>query len=165
MTDRQQFISELMATGVSNATARYRWKRYKKDVGYTPRPRRGVSKEELLELKVVIHKNITTESGFLVFQEGKRRPISVKITNMYKNTPCKYHYYTWIREKNGKQWAISLASLIMVLIKGEDIPAGYVVDHIDNDSFNNDLDNLQVITISENVKKNHRRHNQYNYNK
>ena len=39
-----------------------------------------------------------------------------------------------------------------VLLK--DIPAGYVVDHIDNDSFNNSLDNLQLLSIRENIEKN-----------
>ena len=44
---------------------------------------------------------------------------------------------------------------------GKDIPDGYVVDHIDNDSFNNDISNLQLLTIGENAKKNNNGHNQY----
>ena len=34
-----------------------------------------------------------------------------------------------------------------------DVPAGYVVDHIDNDPYNNDPYNLQILTISENLEK------------
>ena len=62
---------------------------------------------------------------------------------------------------DGKQKSISLASLVMVLIIGKDIPNGYVVDHIDNDSFNNDVSNLQLLTIGENAKKDNNGHNQF----
>ena len=34
-----------------------------------------------------------------------------------------------------------------------DIPEGMVVDHIDNDPFNNKLENLQLLTPEENLKK------------
>ena len=37
------------------------------------------------------------------------------------------------------------------------IPIGYVVDHIDNTKLNNDINNLQIITPSQNNKKNHMR--------
>ena len=37
------------------------------------------------------------------------------------------------------------------------IPIGYVVDHIDNNKLNNDINNLQIITPSQNNKKNHMR--------
>ena len=48
----------------------------------------------------------------------------------------------------------SLASVLMTCVLLKDIPAGYVVDHIDNDSFNNDLSNLQLLSIRENLEKN-----------
>ena len=35
------------------------------------------------------------------------------------------------------------------------IPGGYIVDHIDNNKMNNDINNLQIITQSENIKKNY----------
>ena len=35
----------------------------------------------------------------------------------------------------------------------EDKPSGMVIDHIDNDSTNNDISNLQCITVSENLAK------------
>jgi hypothetical protein len=34
-----------------------------------------------------------------------------------------------------------------------DIPEGMTVDHIDNDNTNNRLDNLQLMTLSDNIKK------------
>ena len=34
-----------------------------------------------------------------------------------------------------------------------DVPDGMVVDHIDNNPFNNSLDNLQLLTQGENLKK------------
>lgn len=47
---------------------------------------------------------------------------------------------------------IPLSRLIYVWYKG-DIPDGYVVDHIDNNSFNNHPDNLQLLTIEDNLAK------------
>ena len=35
------------------------------------------------------------------------------------------------------------------------IPDGYVVDHIDNNKLNNDIYNLQIITPSQNIRKNY----------
>lgn len=50
---------------------------------------------------------------------------------------------------------VSLSVLVWLKNKG-DIPAGYVVDHIDNNSLNNNLDNLQLLTRGQNIKKNTR---------
>ena len=35
----------------------------------------------------------------------------------------------------------------------EDVPDGYVVDHIDNDPYNNRLNNLQLLSIGDNIRK------------
>lgn len=43
-------------------------------------------------------------------------------------------------------------SFLYAWYKGE-VPAGYDVDHIDNDTLNNDLDNLQLLSHEENIKK------------
>jgi hypothetical protein len=39
-----------------------------------------------------------------------------------------------------------------------EIPEGYVVDHIDNDMYNNEFCNLQILTSQENVRKYYREH-------
>lgn len=50
------------------------------------------------------------------------------------------------------RYNIPLSRLVYAWFNG-DIPDGYVVDHIDNDSFNNDPKNLQLLTIEENLAK------------
>lgn len=50
------------------------------------------------------------------------------------------------------RYNIPLSRLIYAWFNG-DIPDGYVVDHIDNNSFNNDPKNLQLLTIEENLAK------------
>ena len=49
---------------------------------------------------------------------------------------------------------------IYIWYKGS-IPAGYDVDHIDNDSLNNDISNLQLLTRKENLAKRGKGINQY----
>ena len=186
MINRKQFIEELVKSGVNESTARYQWSRYKDGKDYKPRPRKGLTQEYLNKVGVYVDINDEFmelgENGevywipysWSVMQTIKdkngnerdlERPIAPMKSGNYKNTDCKYHLYTWFIDENGKQRMISLASLIMVSYLHKDIPAGYVVDHIDNDSFNNDPRNLQIISISDNVKKDHKGHNQYNYNK
>ena len=52
----------------------------------------------------------------------------------------------------GKGYAFPLSRVIYAWFKG-DIPDGYVVDHIDNNPFNNNIDNLQLLSIEENLYK------------
>lgn len=54
------------------------------------------------------------------------------------------------RNKNRKSYA--LHRLLYETFIG-DIQTDYIVDHIDNNSLNNNLDNLQVITLRENTAK------------
>lgn len=51
-----------------------------------------------------------------------------------------------------KPIAIPLSRLVYVWFI-EDIPDGYVVDHIDNDPYNNKLSNLQMLSIGDNIRK------------
>lgn len=59
-----------------------------------------------------------------------------KVSFSYKNKPV----------------AITLSRLVYVWFV-EDIPDGTVIDHKDNDPKNNKLDNLQPLTIKENIDK------------
>lgn len=49
---------------------------------------------------------------------------------------------------------------IYIWYNGE-IPAGYDIDHIDNNSLNNDISNLRLLTRKENLAKRGRGINQY----
>lgn len=142
-------------------TARYIVYKMNKGKSYKSKPRKDLTKKVLESEGISIFKNLDSDYSYEVYQNGLRRPIAPLISGQYKNTKrTKYHLYTWCMI-DGKQKSISLASLIMVLIIGKDIPSGYVVDHIDNDSFNNDISNLQLLTIGENAKKDNNGHNQY----
>lgn len=52
----------------------------------------------------------------------------------------------------GKGYAFPLSRVVYCWFIN-DIPDGYVIDHIDNDPFNNRLNNLQMLTIEENNRK------------
>ena len=54
---------------------------------------------------------------------------------------------------NGKkQRLFGLHNVIYAWYKGE-LPLGYDVDHIDNNPFNNNIDNLELVTHEENLKR------------
>ena len=57
------------------------------------------------------------------------------------------------RINDGKrQISFVLHNVIYAWYKGE-VPLGYDVDHIDGDSFNNKIDNLELVTHEENLKR------------
>ena len=67
----------------------------------------------------------------------------------------------------GKPHAIPLARLLWAWFYSE-VPAGYDVDHINNNQFDNRLENLQLLTREQNLKKRFNDnpnscHNQYEY--
>ena len=63
-----------------------------------------------------------------------------------------YEYVQLYNYETRKGVLMSFHSFLYAWYKGE-VPAGYDVDHIDNDTLNNDLDNLQLLTHEENIKK------------
>ena len=78
----------------------------------------------------------------------------VEITNAcrpHKYTPKKVYPKVTFSYKC-KNKSITLSRLLYAWFKG-DIPEGYVVDHIDNNPWNNSLDNLQLLTQEENLIK------------
>lgn len=51
-----------------------------------------------------------------------------------------------------RQTHMTWHQLLYIWYKGE-VPAGYDVDHIDGNTLNNDLDNLQLLSRADNLKK------------
>lgn len=54
-----------------------------------------------------------------------------------------------------KRYSFSLSKFLYAWFNGK-VPAGYDVDHIDNNPFNNSLENLQLLTRYENIHKRYR---------
>lgn len=72
-------------------------------------------------------------------------------THKYGKTVV-YEYITFYNPVTHKSAIMSYHSFIYAYLKGE-VPAGYDVDHIDGDTLNNSIDNLQLLTREENLKK------------
>lgn len=101
--------------------------------------------------------------GYKVIQNGRERPVYMLTTQRFKNGSFKAYPAVGLMYKleDGKkvQKVETLHRLVYLQFIG-DIPEGMVIDHIDNDPTNNDLDNLQLMTRSENTKKDAVHHNQ-----
>lgn len=141
--------------GYSKWQAKYASEKQRRAAGkeYTPRPRVDKVPEELTSIGVKLERDLESQYGWKVTMKGKIRPIWVAKGTQYKDGGCKYYPAVVINYK-GKQKLYSLAALIWLLHFNRRIPGGYVIDHIDNDSFNNDPTNLQMLTIRQNIEKN-----------
>lgn len=60
------------------------------------------------------------------------------------------------RKSNDGQFTLGVHVINYVWNSGKDKPQGVVIDHIDNDPFNNHIDNLQPKTPKENLHKEHK---------
>lgn len=80
-----------------------------------------------------------------------------KINN--KNRVYKY-YHVALSDKYNNRKNYTLSRLVWSAFNDE-IPAGFEIDHIDNDPANNCLFNLQLLTHSENIKKTYKDNPEY----
>lgn len=117
----------------------------------------GISVEEK-DGKYVITR-IAIKTGFCK-NLVKRELIFREIKKFHKYGKDKSYLATIISVDN-KPKSLLLSRVLYAWFKG-DIPDGYDVDHIDNNSMNNSLDNLQLLTREENLKKRGLGRNQYN---
>ena len=69
----------------------------------------------------------------------------------HKYRPNKY-YHKITFSFNRKVYNIPLSRLIYVWFKG-DIPDGYIINHINGNSFDNRPENLQLLTVGDNLKR------------
>lgn len=154
--ERRSKIEELMEDGLTYSQARYAtdMSRRSGKTEYKRQPRRGWTYEQFYDLGIVVVPSSTSEFGWDVYQDGRKRVIYVASGTKYKDGSCKYYPAITIQREDRKWRIVSLSAAIWVGYLHNEIPAGYVVDHIDNDSFNNSIDNLQLLTIRDNINKN-----------
>ena len=117
-----------------------------------------LTKQELLDAGFTSAEYI--DNQWRVFRRWRKNNSKEKIDTEIKVTlacgkhkyrPDKY-YHKITYSFNRKAINIPLSRFIYVWFKG-DIPDGYVVDHINNDSFDNRPENLQLLTVGDNLKK------------
>lgn len=107
-------------------------------------------KEELFP-DVLIARCTNREHGWIIIQKNKERTI-----HYYMNGCRIRHQFVHLDDVSGTTRKISLAAAIWIFYLGREIPAGYVIDHIDENPLNNSIGNLQCITRGENSAKAHR---------
>ena len=73
-------------------------------------------------------------------------------THKYGKTIC-YELIQLYNYTTHKGALMTYHAFLYAWFKGE-VPAGYDVDHIDGNTLNNDIDNLQLLTRKENTNKN-----------
>lgn len=117
------------------------------DSRYTPE----CTKEYLDTFEIDV-KPANNEFGWEVYQRGKLKPLFINksgyvIAPLYDKVK-----YQQTKKRAGVSKMFLLHRLLYVLYKGC-IPYGMTVDHIDGNKLNNSINNLQLLTRSENNKK------------
>lgn len=137
---------------------------------------KGLTKQDLEDMGIVNVTFIPENNEWIIERDWFRNNSkTIKDHAVLKvSTIVKEHKYgqTKIYPKvqfncKGKTYAIPLSRFAYAWFIG-DIPDGYVIDHIDNDPFNNSIDNLQMLTIEENLAKRYKdnpnaAYNQWSY--
>lgn len=100
------------------------------------------TKEDLLEAGVI---SVSEDGKEILYKPSKHLDI-VKKAPQYLNKEHYYHVHIG-------NFQMASHRLIYIWFKGE-IPEKYCVDHKDDDKQNNNINNLQILTWSENIKKN-----------
>ena len=119
---------------------------------------KALSKLDLMELGIDVCRNEKGE--YLVRHYGRKKSSLerslrvIKASIIYRKHPygktiC---YKAYLFHENGKAYTISEHRLVYAWFI-DDIPEKYDVDHIDGDTMNNSLDNLQLLTRKENLAK------------
>ena len=73
-----------------------------------------------------------------------------------------YEYIAFYNYKTHKMALMSYQSFLYAWFIG-DVPVGYDVDHIDGNTLNNDISNLQLLTRKDNLAKRSIQGNQYKH--
>ena len=113
--------------------------------------------------KYALTKQDLIDNGYFVEGEKVFKNTSKGVKEIKQHTVVGKHKYGKDREYicvslrierlfNGKQRLIGLHNVIYAWYKGE-VPLGYDIDHIDNNPFNNNIDNLELVTHEENLKR------------
>lgn len=71
-------------------------------------------------------------------------------------------YYQVKLRKDGKRYHRYVHSLIWETFNGS-VPSGYEINHVDHDKSNNSLQNLELVTHSENLKKAVQKHGYFGF--
>ena len=100
------------------------------------------TKEDLLEAGIV---SVSEDGKEILYKPSKHLDV-VKKAPQYLNKEHYYHVHIG-------NYQMTSHRLIYIWFKGE-IPANHCIDHIDDNKQNNNINNLQILTWSENIKKN-----------
>ncbi len=140
-----------------------------------------LTKTFLKEQGITIEKDPTRACGYKIMHYARKMNTHVKdfdwkelkpsIARRYhkisKNT-TQYYVVSWSNYANSKErtsFCFPLSRLVYLWYSDlEELPAKLDVDHIDNNSLNNDFSNLQLLTRAENLAKRFiKGANQYKY--
>ena len=122
---------------------------------------KGLTKQELIDMGITeIRWNRYLETWVITreWYKNNSKTIRTKYNVIINSVFCRHKYgkdksYPKVQfNYKNKPYCFPLSRVVYAWFV-EDIPDGYVIDHIDNDPYNNMLTNLQMLTIEDNLRK------------
>lgn len=130
----------------------------------------GLTKQDLINWGITVEQN--EDGSYTIYRTGLVNGFSPDIVTRELSvtvTTCRHKYgkdkqYPYVVfSVNSKPKGILVSRLMYAWFVG-DIPDGYDIDHIDNNPFNNNPENLQILTRKENLIKRGPGRNQWTAN-
>lgn len=136
-TDRQKFIADKMNKGWSFSKAQYAWGNFNKGKLYIERNDYGLKYDDLIRLYHL------DENGDLVNNRG--------YIKVQKKGPNDHLYYEVSLKGDSSTALKQVAAVKYCLYHKCDIKPGYCIHHKDFNKLNNDINNLQLLTLQQHM--------------
>lgn len=152
-SDNLPYVHHIDENKLNNDYRNLQWVSEKENTVYSRKPRKVEAKYHTDDIDGEIWKEIPDFETYSISSCGR---IKNNTTNRLLKTDSTKKYVRIMLRKDGKNHHFYVHRLVYCVFNNDFDLEGFVIDHIDSDSHNNNLSNLQKITQQENCLRQER---------